>query len=558
MSLQHSPSTSPTASTSASATASTSPPAPAPIAMEDESDKGKLSWADEVDDDDAKEVELDEDFEADGIESSVQPQSSSYVSSVVARVKKVGTSDSEGLAIKALSDAVVKIDRESQLLRKLVHNQAIKSAAALDMAAHNRLEIGEVRAIASHANRQYSKQLLEFSGDQMPERTRDAEADARAHLLNIIHQFFDLPEVSAEHIVNVHFLGRTRNMVARWSDFGPDSAFEAIIARSMSRGQRNVGVFARIAEAFCDGRISFLLRCCQRGGVVGPIHVTRSGKISARVKVGINSDGVDLYKPQMFETEADVRSIMNDAARDDEVKKDEGRATSSKRFTIQKMKAMAEHKMVYCNQAVDNIGQRARAAASTGTARLSGSQKLHAELRLERELRTVRPARPRPPITVVGAVPLRGQGRKRTRDTDTDEAADLTSDGAKRQQVANSRGRGGGRGGGRGRGRGRRGSNNLDPRSTMSQGSSYGSGGSNVNGFGGNIRGNRGNGRGSRGSQPSGSSFQQLQQQHQPNYLPPSMHQALIDSLPPSFIQQYSAWNGSEENPVNVDENTNY
>jgi hypothetical protein len=548
-----SPSTSPTASAPA-------PAATPPSAMEDE---GKRNWADdeEVDDEDAKDVELDEDFEADGIESSVQPQSSSYVSSVVARVKKVGTTDSEGLAIKALSDAVVKIDRENQLLRKLVHNQTIKSAAALDMAAHNQIEIGEVRAVASHANRQYSKQLLEFSGDQMPERTREAEADARAHLINIIHQFFDLPDVSAEHIMNVHFLGRTQNMVARWSDFGPDSAFEAIIARSMSRGQRSIGVYARIAEAYCDGRISFLLRCCQRGGVVGPIHVARSGKISARVKVGINSEGVDLYKPQLFETEADVRAIMNQAAKDDEVKKDEGRAAASKRFTIQKLKAMAEHKMVYCNLAVDNISQRARAAASTGIARLSGTQKLHQELRLERELRTVRPARPRPPVTAAGAVPLRGQGRKRTRDTD--EAADLTSDGAKRQQVADSRGRGGGRGGGRGRGRGRRGvgSNNLDSRSSMSQGSSNGNGGGNVNGFGGNnIRGNRGNGRGSRGfTQPSGSSFQQQQQQHQPNFLPPSMHQALIDSLPPAFIQQYSAWNGgSEENPVNIDENTHY
>jgi hypothetical protein len=520
--------------------------------MEDESDKGKLSWADEVDDDDAKEVELDEDFEADSIESNVQPQSSSYVTSVVARVKKVGTSDSEGLAIKALSDAVVKIDRENQLLRKLVHNQAIKSAAAMDMAAHNQVEIGEVRAVASHANRQYSKQLLEFSGDQMPERTKEAEADARAHLLTIIHQFFDLPEVSAEHIMNVHFLGRSNNMVARWSDFGPDSAFEAIIARSMSRGQRNVGVYARIAEAYCDGRISFLLRCCQRGGVVGPIHVARSGKISARVKVGINSDGVDLYKPQLFESEADVRAIMNQAAKDDEIKKDEGRAAASKRFTVQKLKAMAEHKMVYCNLAVDNISERAKAAATTGVARLSGTQKLHQEIRLQRDLRTVRPARPRPPVTAAGGVPLRSQGRKRTRDTD--EAADFTSDGAKRQQVAESRGRGrgGGRGGGRGRGRGNRGGAGLNnPDSRMSQGSNgNGNGGNSANGFGGfgsnNFRGNRGNGRGSRGHT-------------QPNILPPSMQQALFNSLPPAFMQQYSEWNGgSEENPVNLEENSHY
>jgi hypothetical protein len=118
--------------------------ATAPAAMDDVSQK--LVWADEVDDDDAKEVELDEDFEAAGMESSEQPPSSSYVSSVVARVKKVGKSDSEGQAIKALSDAVVKMDREGQLFRKMLANQSIKAAAALDMAAHNRLEIGEVRA----------------------------------------------------------------------------------------------------------------------------------------------------------------------------------------------------------------------------------------------------------------------------------------------------------------------------------------------------------------------------------------------------------------------------
>jgi hypothetical protein len=550
--------------------------ATAPAAMDDVQ---KLVWADEVDDDDAKEVELDEDFEAAGMESSEQPPSSAYVSSVVARVKKVGKSDSEGQAIKALSDAVVKMDREGQLFRKMLANQSIKAAAALDMAAHNRLEIGEVRAIASHANRQYSKQLLEFTGDQLPERTREAEADPRAHLLTIIHQFFALPEVSAEHIVNVHFLGRTRNLVARWSDFGPDSAFEAIIARSMSRGQRNVGVFARIAEAFCDGRISFLLRCCQRGGVVGPIHVTRSGKISARVKVGINSDGVDLYKPQMFETEAEVRAIMNEAAKADEVKKDEGRATTSKKFTIQKLKSMAEHKMVYCNLAVDNHNQRASAVASTGTARLTGTQKLHQELQLERELRTVRPARPRPPITAVGAVPLRGQGRKRTRE-DADEAADQSEVGAKRQ-VTESRGRGGGRGGGRARGRGRgnrggsqgSGSDNVNGWNGFggggNRGGSQGSGSDNVNGwngFGGggsNNRGSRGNwrGRGHSVGQPIGSPFQQ-QQQHQQNILPPSMHQALINSLPAAFVQQYTEWNGggngninSEANPVVIEDN---
>jgi hypothetical protein len=318
----------------------------------------------------------------------------------------------------------------------------------------------------------------------------------------------------------------------------------------MSRGQRNVGVYARIAEAYCDGRISFLLRCCQRGGVVGPIHVARSGKISARVKVGVNSEGVDLFKPQLFESEADVRSIMNQAAKDDEIKKDEGRAAASKRFTVQKLKAMAEHKMVYCNLAVDNISERAKAAATTGVARLSGTQKLHQEIRLQRDLRTVRPARPRPPVTAAGGVPLRSQGRKRTRDTD--EAAGF-GDGAKRQQVAESRGRGRGGGrGGRGRGRGNRGGAGLNnPDSRMSQGSNgNGNGGNSANGFGGfgsnNFRGNRGNGRGSRGHT-------------QPNILPPSMQQALFNSLPPAFMQQYSEWNGgSEENPVNLDENSHY
>jgi hypothetical protein len=298
-----------------------------------------------------------------------------------------------------------------------------------------------------------------------------------------------------------------------------------------------VGVYARIAEAYCDGKISFLLRCCQRGGVVGPIHVARSGKISARVKVGVNSEGVELFKPQMFESEADVRSIMNQAAKDDEIKKDEGRAAASKRYTIQKLKSMAEHKMVYCHNALDNVSERAKAVATTGVARLSGTQKLHQEMTLQRELRTVRPARPRPPITAAGGAPLRNQSRKRTRD----EATTDFGDGAKRQQVSESRGRGrgGGRGGGRARGRGNRGGAGLN--SNIS---------SDVNGFGGfgSNRGNRGNGRGSRGHS-------------QPNLLPPSMQQALFDSLPPAFMQKYNEWNSggsSEENPVNLEENNHY
>jgi hypothetical protein len=242
---------------------------------ETEANKSKLksNWADEVDDEDTKDVELDDEFEADAVERpSIQPQASPFVASVVAKVKKVGTSDSEGMAIKALSDAVVKLDRENHILRKLVRSTSIKSAAALDMAAHNQIEISDVRAIASHANRQYSKQLLEFSGDGLPERTSDTNADPRAYLIGIIHQYFELPDVTGEHIMNLHFLGRTRNMVARWSDFGPDSAFEAIIARSMSRGQHHIDIYARIAEAYCDGKISFLLKCCQRGGVVGWTH----------------------------------------------------------------------------------------------------------------------------------------------------------------------------------------------------------------------------------------------------------------------------------------------
>jgi hypothetical protein len=309
----------------------------------------------------------------------------------------------------------------------------------------------------------------------------------------------------------------------------------------MSKGQRSVGIYARIAEAFCDGKISFLLRCCQRGGIVGPIHVARSGKITARVKVGTNDDGVDVYKPQLFESEADVRAIMNQAARDDEVKKDESRAVDSKKFAVQRLKSMAEYKMVYCDQAMENIGLRARAAEGSGTGRLSGTQKLHQEFRLARELRTVRPARPRPPVTMAGAQPLRNQGRKRSRDTETEEV-----EGAKRQQLVRGRGRGrSGRGGGRGNNRG----GNTDVNGFGSRG-----GGGN-RGNGSNERGNRGNnisrGRGGRGqTQPTGSPFLHQQQP----LLPPSLQQSLMNSFPPAFLEQYAAWNGnSEENPVTID-----
>jgi hypothetical protein len=316
----------------------------------------------------------------------------------------------------------------------------------------------------------------------------------------------------------------------------------------MSKGQRNIGIYARIAEAFCDGKISFLLRCCQRGGIVGPIHVARSGKITARVKVGTNDDGVDVYKPQLFESEADVRAIMNQAAKDDEVKKDESRAVDSKKFTVQRLKSMAEYKMVYCDQAMENISLRARTAESSGTGRLSGTQKLHQEFRLARELRTVRPARPRPPVTMAGAQPLRNQGRKRSRDTEAEE-----TEGAKRQQLAGrgrGRGRGSGRGGGRGRGHNTRGGGvgNADVNGFGSRG-----GGGN-RGNGSNERGNnisRGNGRGGRShTQPTGSPFLHQQQP----LLPPSLQQSLLNSFPPAFLEQYAAWNGgSEENPVTID-----
>jgi hypothetical protein len=63
----------------------------------------------------------------------------------------------------------------------------------------------------------------------------------------------------------------------------------------------------------------------------------------------------------------------------------------------------------------------------------------------------------------------------------------------------------------------------------------------------------------------TGSPFQQQQQQQQQQniQLPPSMQQALLNSLPPAFLQQYAtaannSWNGSEDNPVNLDDGNMY
>jgi Ser/Thr protein kinase RdoA (MazF antagonist) len=71
--------------------------------------------------------------------------------------------------------------------------------------------------------------------------------------------------------------------------------------------------------------------------------------------VGTNDDDVDLYKPMLFETEADVLAIMNQAAKDDELKKDKARAMDNKKFTVQRLKAMAEYKIIYCDMAQENI-----------------------------------------------------------------------------------------------------------------------------------------------------------------------------------------------------------
>jgi hypothetical protein len=67
-----------------------------------------------------------------------------------------------------------------------------------------------------------------------------------------------------------------------------------------------------------DCKVSFLLRCCLRAQLVSVIDTAPSGRITARVKVGTNDQGLDLYKPMVFETEDDVRAIMNDTARADE------------------------------------------------------------------------------------------------------------------------------------------------------------------------------------------------------------------------------------------------
>jgi hypothetical protein len=134
----------------------------------------------------------------------------------------------------------------------------LKGQAALDPAVHNKIEPREVKALAVDATRQYSKQVIELTGDGLPIRTPEAEKAPKNHAIEIFEDFF-LLGVSVDNIAVTHFKSNWNEMFIRFLEFGPESPHDLVLKRSIHLEHRNTKIYARICECRGDTRITFLL-----------------------------------------------------------------------------------------------------------------------------------------------------------------------------------------------------------------------------------------------------------------------------------------------------------
>lgn len=280
----------------------------------------------------------------------IQNPNSVYSSHVATKLDKTRT---DGDVIKVLREALIKHDRDLKVIKLTMINNALKSQAALDLAAHNKLELREVKALAVDSKRQYSKQVLEISGDGLPDRDKTAKLNPKDHICWILKKYFKL-KLTTGHLALAHFIGSTKNLYLRFIDFGPDSAHNKVLRRSMNPKHRACRICARVCKCKADARITFLLRCCQQNNIVTGIHISRSGRVMAKINVGLNKANEVLWKTQIFDAEEDVRAIMSPKCREDKEKRDTEKGKMGAKFAAEKVKAVVDTKAIYMEHNENN------------------------------------------------------------------------------------------------------------------------------------------------------------------------------------------------------------
>jgi hypothetical protein len=152
-----------------------------------------------------------------------------YTSHVATKLEVTRT---DGDVINVLRDALIRHDKELKVIKLTMKNNALKSQAALDLAAHNKIELREVKALAVNLARQYSKQVLEISGNGLLEREIAAKQNPKDHICLIFGKFFEL-KITPDHLALAHFKGNTNHLYVRFLKFGPESAHDMVLKRSM-------------------------------------------------------------------------------------------------------------------------------------------------------------------------------------------------------------------------------------------------------------------------------------------------------------------------------------
>jgi hypothetical protein len=324
-----------------------------------------------------------------------------YTSHVATKLEDTRT---DGNVIKVLHEALIKHDKEMKVIKLTMINNGRKSQAALDLAAHNKIELREVKALAVDSARQYSQQVLEISGNGLPDRDRTAEQNPKDHICWIFHKYFEL-KVTPDHLACAHFKGSTNHLYVMFLEFGPESAHDMVLKRSMNPKHRSCKIYARVCKCKADARISFLLCCCQRNNIVSGIHIFRSGRVMAKINVGLNEAKETLWKRQILDAEEDVRAIMSPKCREEEEKRNTEKGKIGAKFGAEKVKAIADTKAIYMENNENNRNLQKSLLIEKGYHILSNTQKVSQELRLTKKLREIRLTRPRTPVMKVNSHP---------------------------------------------------------------------------------------------------------------------------------------------------------
>jgi hypothetical protein len=178
--------------------------------------------------------------------------------------------------------------------------------------------------------------------------------------------YFDIAEIGVCHYRNPV----DRYMIAKFNRHCTGSFFDRLFKASRALSKKNkdgatvreVKVWIRIAVSKRDQHSMFLLRQMSKTGQAVAVDVNKGGKPTALVMYGESKE----YRRLQFETAEDVRAVMNDESRAQELKAEQGNTSRMAEYEWNSIQTTASHKLVYMKNAQNKSDLRLSSFASTG------------------------------------------------------------------------------------------------------------------------------------------------------------------------------------------------